>query len=241
MRARSSLSSATSTSATFRPMAAADCTAMWPRPPMPETTTPIARLGVGDLERFVDRDAGAENRGDLDEADLLRRWPTKFGSARAYSAKPPLTEWPVFFCSWQSASQPPRQCLQWPRAEWGHGTPTRSPSLTCLTPVPPAETKPTPSWPRMKGGGGLTGQSPSAACRSVWQTLKARIATWICSGPGSGIGTSSIVGGFAELSHHGNLHGICHLFPPLSQTVSRPGYGLRMSVRKRTWYRRCRR
>ncbi|PAV92720.1 hypothetical protein WR25_21443 [Diploscapter pachys] len=38
-RARSSLASSTSTAATFRPMATAYCTAIWPSPPMPEMTT----------------------------------------------------------------------------------------------------------------------------------------------------------------------------------------------------------
>ena len=39
LRARASLSSATSTAATRRPMATAYCTARCPRPPMPEITT----------------------------------------------------------------------------------------------------------------------------------------------------------------------------------------------------------
>jgi hypothetical protein len=38
-RANASLLSSTSTAATFRPIARAYCTAMWPRPPMPEIAT----------------------------------------------------------------------------------------------------------------------------------------------------------------------------------------------------------
>ncbi len=40
-RASSSLASSTSTAATFKPMALAYCTAMWPRPPIPEITTQL--------------------------------------------------------------------------------------------------------------------------------------------------------------------------------------------------------
>ncbi|MCY1540003.1 hypothetical protein D9M68_756170 [compost metagenome] len=92
----------------------------------------------------------------------------------------------------QRVSQPVRQCSQQPHAVYSQGTPTRSPSLTRLTPAPTAATKPTPSWPGMKGRLGFTGQSPSAACRSVWQTPEASIFTRICPGPGRGTFTSSI-------------------------------------------------
>ncbi|MNV93247.1 hypothetical protein D3C71_1879160 [compost metagenome] len=40
-RARSSLASSMSTAATFKPMARAYCTAMWPNPPMPDMTTQL--------------------------------------------------------------------------------------------------------------------------------------------------------------------------------------------------------
>src|SRR3954452_14430421 len=68
-------------------------------------------------------------------------------------------------------------------------------SRPCTAPGPTASIMPTPSCPGMNGSVGLTGHSPRAAWMSVWQRPEASMRTSTCSGPGSGVGTSSMTSG----------------------------------------------
>ena len=65
---------------------------------------------------------------------------------------------------------------------------------------------PTPSCPGMNGGEGLTGHSPRAAWMSVWHRPEVSMRTSTCSGPGSGLGTSSMLSGRSKLVDDGGLH-----------------------------------
>ena len=77
-----------------------------------------------------------------------------------------------------------------------------------MSPAPTRSMTPTPSWPGMNGGDGLTGHSPRAAWMSVWQSPQVSMRTSTCSGPGSGIGSSSIVERAVEAADDGGLHEI---------------------------------
>ena len=79
-----------------------------------------------------------------------------------------------------------------------HGTATRSPSFTRVTPAPALSTMPTPSCPGMNGGDGLTGQSPCAAWMSVWHKPEASMRTSTCPAPGEGVGTFSYASGLSN-------------------------------------------
>src|ERR1700722_6001676 len=107
-----------------------------------------------------------------------------------YSAKPPFLVYPPNSALAQTVSHAVMQYSQWPRAEYSHGPPTRSPSFTAVTPAPRATTRPMPSWPGVNGGFGFSGQSPFAACRSVWQTPQASVLISISPGPGVGMSYS---------------------------------------------------
>ncbi len=111
----------------------------------------------------------------------------KSALANAYSAYPPLTEYPVNVGASHKFSIPRRQYAQVPSVPPIHETPTRVPAFS----PSPAWTSPTIWCPGMiLGRSGSS--SPSTTCRSVRHTPQAftRSNTW--SGCGSGTGTSSI-------------------------------------------------
>ena len=89
--ASSSLSGCTSTAATCMPIALAYWTAMWPRPPIPETTTHSPGLTSVSLSpcRRLRRRTGSEQRTPF---EIVRQATDVVGSASAYSAKLPFTE-----------------------------------------------------------------------------------------------------------------------------------------------------
>ena len=113
---------------------------------------PLARPRLRLLDALIGRDPGADQRRGL----VGPRGRSEYGprsSGRRRCIRQSRHSW----CSRRTAPRrrpspsAVRQYSQWPQAEYSHGTPTRSPSFTAVTPAPRATTRPMPSWPGMNG------------------------------------------------------------------------------------------